>query len=643
MDFCVLIELSKKNISFLYNRSDGGSKFTPFVGDEHALPLAIYCLGNDIQIGQFAVEEAMSQSPYAFTDVFQVIRNVGTYKYKGAEYHYNTLLKNAIERYLSYFFDNTLIGQQGRLEQNIATMPLCFVFNADVDENERLFVKDCFEKGGYGNLATIDYDQVVVEASSFSTQYAVCVTSDGRDLFVSFYNAQTHQYLGSRVIRSKGMDPRVDIAVEKLWESLGYDNYYLNKEKEMPKLMQVAEDFLSSGDLELQESIQFSDGYMRECFLSMRELDNFRYSDDSKIVMDLKETLSKLSVSPLECTVVLRGKAANNGYFKRIFKDDFPSLVNVNESFRSKVLSQLLNDIKKDHYRFSKNIFSVRDIQEKPADKPSVVANTMVPSPTNKRYFKTKSAEIKGKIRIGDYPGAKEVSDLLLASLHQEGITLWDDEINSLIKDLPSDKPAERRPSVEPVSEAKQTSTKTDAKKYRRQVKIALAEANGKLRLGDSSGANTILLQMLDRLHRDGVNDFDKEICELQASVVTEARPVTAAKSPKPDLSHREKIQEEEKTSSRAESFLKAGKFAEAKKAYAAERNSDMAQVCSELIKSKRTISLYQSGLDAARRNRNKATIVAVVQDLDRIKRMYVKNGVDVSGVEKLINNYKSI
>ena len=103
----------------------------------------------------------MKQCPNAYTDVFQTMKTVGTYKYKGNEYHYNTLLKNAIEKYLTYFFDSVLIGQYGRLEENIASMPICFVFNSDIDENERLFVKDSFEKGGYSNIATIDYDKEV--------------------------------------------------------------------------------------------------------------------------------------------------------------------------------------------------------------------------------------------------------------------------------------------------------------------------------------------------------------------------------------------------------------------------------------------------------------------------------------------------
>ena len=67
MKFCILIEISKEKISFLYNRSDGESKFAPFVGDGSALPLAVYCYGNDIQIGQYAIDEAKNKNPNAYT------------------------------------------------------------------------------------------------------------------------------------------------------------------------------------------------------------------------------------------------------------------------------------------------------------------------------------------------------------------------------------------------------------------------------------------------------------------------------------------------------------------------------------------------------------------------------------------------
>jgi len=637
MNFCILIELSKKKISFLCNRSDGGSKFTPFVGDGHALPLAIYCLGNDIQIGQFAIDEAMNQSPYAYTDVFQIMKTVGTYKYKGNEYHYNTLLKNAIEKYLAFFFDNTLIGQQGRLEQNIATMPLCFVFNADVDENERLFVKDCFEKGGYGNLATIDYDQIVVEASSFTTNHAVCVTSDGNDLFISLYETKTHKYLGSCVMRDKGKDPRVDTAVDKLWESLGYENYYLKKENELPILTQIAENFLSSGELELQENVLFSDGYTRECFLSMRELNNFRYNDDGKIIIDLKDTLGKLNISPLDCTVVLKGKAANNGYFKHIFNGEFNSLINVNDSFHSKVLSQLLKDIKAKNYTFNK-VSSVAP----PVNPPTSVTTAL------KRYVKTKIADIKGKQRNGDTVGSLNLAKALLKELHDKDLTNWDTEIDAIITDLKVDdfvtkghsqrehingspsKPTKNQDVSEP-----QTQT-VDSKKFQKEVRITLANVKGKIRTGDISGAITCIHLLENKLHKAGIDAFDREIAEIRTLI-----PISS--SPKATANNTKRTKEVVNKASKAESLLLAGKFAEAKKTFAAEGNSEMAQVCSEFIKSKRAIALYKSGIDSAKRNHNKTTISSILRELDRLLRLYKKYEVDTTELEKLINTYNSI
>lgn len=627
MNFCILIELSKKKISFLYNRSDGESKFAPFVGEGFTLPLAIYCFGNDIQIGQFAIDEAMHQSPHAYTDVFQTMKTVGMYKYKGNEYHYNTLLKNAIEKYLTHFFDSVLIGQYGRLEQNIASMPLCFVFNSDIDENERLFVKDCFVKGGYSNLATIDYDQIVVEASTFSTNYAVCVTSDGKDLFMSLYETKTHKYLGSSVMPNRGRDPRVETAVSKLWESLGYENYYLNQDTEIPILTKIAEDFLSSGELELQQNVLFSDGYARECFLSMRELNDYRYNDDGKIVSDLKNLLQKQNISPLNCTIVLKGKAANNGYFKHIFNGEFNSLLNVNDSFRTRVLTQLLKDIKGADYKFATG----------------VPQQPKVPTGLQKREVRSKIAEIKGKIRIKNYSEAKKLANILLDDLHDQGYSMWDVEIDSILKEIPlggsstepktSPKPSE--PVLpKPIEPKTVEPKKEEPKKYQREVRTQIAGAKAKIRKGDLSSAITLLSSLKKSMNEKGIYDFDKSIDEVLNTINVPA---------KSDSTEKEVFTTSTvKMVSEAEQLLASGKFPEAKRAFAAESNSAMAQICSGLIKSKRTITLYQSGLESAKRSSNKTTAATAIRELLSLLKIYKTYNIDSTSIEELINNYKS-
>ena len=157
--------------------------------------------------------------------------------------------------------------------------------------------------------------------------------------------------------------------------------------------------------LELQQNVLFSDGYARECFLSMRELNDYRYNDDGKIVSDLKNLLQKQNISPLNCTIVLKGKAANNGYFKHIFNGEFNSLLNVNDSFRTRVLTQLLKDIKGADYKFATG----------------VPQQPKVPTGLQKREVRSKIAEIKGKIRIKNYSEAKKLANILLDDLHDQG------------------------------------------------------------------------------------------------------------------------------------------------------------------------------------------------------------------------------
>ena len=637
MNFCVLIELSKKKISFLYNRSDGENKLTPFNDECQALPLAIFCQGNDIQIGQYAINEALNKSPYAFTDIFNVMKTVGTYKYRGEEFHYNTLLFNAIQKYLSYFFDSVLIGQQGRLEQNVSSMPLCFMFNSDVNENERLFVRDCFEKGGYGNVAITDYDQLVIEASDYSTPNVICVTSDGTDLYVGIYKTENAQHVTSLIIKDHGKDPRVDATVEKLWESIGYDSYYLDAEKERRILLQIAENFLSSSDIEFQEKVMFTDGVSRECFVSKNQLDYIILRSDGKIISDIKNALVRHGLEIKDCSVVIKGKAANNSYFDKIFKEEF-SVKHVNDSFHSKVLKQLLADIKESNYRFTSENISGKPIVQAPQ-----ITKTEI-SPTLKRTVKVKIADIKAKLRNGDRKGAKSIAEKLMTELHEQNIHEWDVEINSIMANMPL---SEEIQMADPISQPEDTPV--DPKKYQREVRTTVAEIKGKIRIKDYSTADSLLSSLESKLHKVGVFDYDDQFEEVKKEIViTPHRPIVKPRvepKAKPQIDNA-KGKAEDKAANKlspAENLLTQGKFADAKRAFASEGDSKMAQVCSEFIKSKRAIEQYKMGLEAAKRNKNRTTIANALRDLEKYKKLYKQYNVDYSELEIIINNYKSI
>lgn len=642
MNFCVLIELSKKKISFLYNRSDGENKLTPFNEECQSLPLAIFCQGNDIQIGQYAINEALNKSPYAFIDIFSIMKTVGTYKYRGEEFHYNTLLFNAIQKYLSYFFDSVLIGQEGRLEQNVSNMPLCFMFNSDVNENERLFVRDCFEKGGYGNVAITDYDQLVIEASDYSTPNVICVTSDGTDLYVGIYKTEKAQHITNLIIKGHGKDPRVDATVEKLWESIGYDSYYLDADKERKVLVQVAENFLSSSDVEFQNKVLFTDGISRECFVSKNQLDYVIVRTDGKIISDIKNALVRYGIESKDCTVVLKGKAANNSYFDKVFKEEF-QVKHVNDSFRSRVLKQLLADIKESDYKFTSEVSSGKQIVQPHQIKKPEISSTL------KRTVKVKIADINAKIRNNDRKGAKRIVDQLLLDLHEQNVHDWDVEINSLLANMPisSDNTDQQlgkktqEDSEDGPKEEEKVVPKVDPKMYQREVRLGIAEIKGKIRIKDHISAESFLNTLQTKLHKNGVYEYDKQFEEVKKEI--ETTPSKTITKPQVDTPKPKVEKNTSKSLSPAEKLLKEGKFADAKRAFASEGDSKMAQVCSDLIKSRRVIEQYKMGLEAAKRNKNRTTITNALRDLVKFQKLYNEYGVDSNELVTIINNYKSI
>ena len=71
MKYCLLIHISRDFISFLYNK-EGDKVFVPY-GEEPIKPLAVYCQGNEISIGKFALSEAQKGNKFAHANLFDAI------------------------------------------------------------------------------------------------------------------------------------------------------------------------------------------------------------------------------------------------------------------------------------------------------------------------------------------------------------------------------------------------------------------------------------------------------------------------------------------------------------------------------------------------------------------------------------------
>lgn len=156
-----------------------------------------------------------------------------------------------------------------------------------------------------------------------------------------------------------------------------------------------------------------------------------------------------------------------------------------------------------------------------------------------------------------------------------------------------------------------------------------MAEAKAKARCGNKEEAVNIAKTLLARLHADGERSFDEEITTF---ISEHTAPV---QKPKPGTKPAQV--------SRATKLLQDGRFAEAKKEFAKEQNSEMAQVCTSLIKSTKTIEMYSSGLESVKRNKNKSAVALALKALTETRQLYDKHNIDTQKIDSLITEYKQL
>lgn len=649
MNFCILIELSKERISFLYSRSDSDNGFVPFV-EQSPLPLAIYCSGNQMEIGQFAVDEANKHNPNAYVDVFGQMRKGGTFKYRGEEVPNNMLLYSAIQRYLSSFFDSTLIGQKGRLDQNVSTMPICFLFHADIEENERLFVKDSFLNSGFANVGTRDLDKLAMRTSKAASAYSICVTSNGEDLFVNIYDQKGNR-LESKLIRDRGRDPRMKVAIDKLWDSIGYDNYYLKIEKERPILEQVAERFLDSGNTSLNENVVLSDGNAYNVALYLSELEQFSVKDDGKAIYDVLRTLAEKSIKTSDCTIFLQGKAAHNSFFSNMFKKEFDKVISVDNAKHADILAALLKEIEALDYKIADKEEGITVAPPPPPPPPPALdpkeqseKKLVPPTPRDIRDFKILKISIGTYIANGKIKQGQKDIQAFTQRMHDKGVIAFDDELKTL-----SDQLKKQPTNTSSPSEPQEVKAEPPTKRDERDMKMLRMEVATYLRNGETRKIKPAVQAFRQKMHEKGIHSFDEELQSLEKGEDPQQAPSKAeSKSPAPSkvsTSTQKKVARTaaKPTLDEGTRLMQSEDFKGARDWFRANNQRAKADDCTTIIHWLRFLPVYESELSVTIDTRNKDKARTRVKEIKGIINLYNKYGVDASTLTKLEDAYKRV
>ena len=632
---------------------DGDNRFVNFMQDGGSeMPFAIECVGNEFVIGKSALESATKQlAPNAFANIFDTCKEMRTFRFAGRDEQLNKLPFYAIKDYVGKILSDCFYGEVGNIDSNVSRLPLVFLFTPELDTDKKLFITSPFEKGGFQNMCSISYHQLLLPIVMDSLpekkkpKVAIMVSVDKNDLILQFYDAVTDKLLADLVrIKGQGSDPRLKQAMDLIWAGLNNYNYQ-PREPEENVLRDAALKFLNSNLRTVNDVLCMSDGSMQDYCLSRDELDMSAIGEACRLVSHhLNEALINKGLSIQQCQIILVGNAATD-YFENIFSQlalSYP-VKKVLEKEKNLMLDRLLSLVKKANYEVS-NLFSKRTENiVVPPYSSSLSDNNAIhtPSHTDKRKVRIMMADIKAKLRGSDVKGAYAIYDELKLWLEQNSFHEWDVELENVIKGLdrvvkePSPSEDKQHPVPKPTSENPKKSPVVDLKKLRREFHRETADIKALVRTGRKDDAVIALKKLEVRLHHDKVHAFDSDLADIRkeyglidAVKIILDNPVASAK----------------KTKSEAEKMLQKGLFAEAKRKFASEEgNSEMAQVCSKLIRAKRNIASYASGIDSIRRSHNVTSKQNAIKELKNSLALYRQYGLETIDIEQLIEQYKTI
>lgn len=459
---------------------DGDNRFVDFMQDGGSeMPFAIECVGNEFVIGKSALESATKQlAPNAFANIFDTCKEMRTFRFAGRDEQLNKLPFYAIKDYVGKILSDRFYGEVGNIDSNVSKLPLVFLFTPELDTDKKLFISSPFEKGGFQNICSISYHQLLLPIVMDSLpekqkpKVAIMVSVDKNDLILQFYDAVTDKLLADLVrIKGQGSDPRLKQAMDLIW--VGLNNYnYQPREPEENVLRDAALKFLNSNLRTVNDVLCMSDGSMQDYCLSRDELDMSAIGEACRLVSHhLNEALINKGLSIQQCQIILVGNAATD-YFENIFSQmalAYP-VKKVLEKEKNLMLDRLLSLVKKANYEVS-NLFSKRIVDPSCSSEKNAIHT---PSPTDKRKVRIMMADIKAKLRGSDVKGAYAIYDELRFWLEQNSFHDWDVELENVIKGVdrvvkePSPSEDKQHPVPKPISENPKKSPVVDLKKLRR-------------------------------------------------------------------------------------------------------------------------------------------------------------------------------
>lgn len=622
----IVISISHHRISYEYWQRDGEKRLVPMPDGNWPAPLAFFCSGTGIIVGEDAARAAHTGNANAFDNYFERSTGDGFYTIGGQTKPIRYLLLDVSESIFRDFFSKVLFSSYGSLSDNRDKMPLTIVCESDILPNESALLHRLFKNSGYNRVRVVKYGQYLNRyintniSKKYGCNIVVVAWAEDTDLTFSIFDAVNCKELAIKSFENLGIDPRKKYVEDIIWADLIGQDGFLQRENEENALSAAAADILSSSRPLVKGEILLSNGYTYHYSLNRMTIDCIQSPEGKSIKESLEKFLADNGITDrAKALLILRGVTANNSFFEQNLCPGFPKTIKADKKLRDDVMNLIISEV----------------IPEAPTPPAPIDP----PSPPNvleiEKRWKRIRAEAKGKYLVGKHQEAVQMLQNFLSDCQTvSGIDEVIAEIKAEIAEI-------------------QTADPVLIKSLERQWREIKASSKGKLRSGNTSEALSDIKKFRDKVQ--GVNGADKliesidrELFSIQSDKsqhpATECNVGDVYVSPK----SAEKPQKVSKTQNAEEhttgqELIKQGKLKEARDWYRAHNDSNMAGVLTEIIRAQKGIELRKSGIEDCRKTRSKDQISRIIKEIQEYIELCEKAGINTAKYKKLLAEYNGI
>lgn len=323
MKFCVLAKISKRTVSFWYQ--SGSDAFAPLmIKESNEIPLYFYVNGNDFLFGAAARDLFNRHDPNTFGNYFEIIKDPAKhFTIYGNKKPVKQLLYYGLEQYLSHFL-NTILYKTDSIESYRQHFPLRFLFDQDIEDNEKSLVENLFQEAGYFNLNRMQYSESLFEVLSqkqvlLPNKSILLLSGIDNVLYLSLHRDKSAAAIGLVKLQGQGADPRVKILAQMIVEYITLQNSYLSFEQdiEVAALLPYCANLLQQIGPIIKGEAELTDGKSYWFMVKEKELNDrlHFYSSDQLIYAAIDDLLEVNSLKVEEVMLLLGTAEVSTAYF----------------------------------------------------------------------------------------------------------------------------------------------------------------------------------------------------------------------------------------------------------------------------------------------------------------------------------------